>query len=398
MIRTTPFHERTSALNETGLWSHWAGYLSATKYHLSEKLEYFAVRNSASMFDTSPLYKYRIAGREAEHFLAGVLARDIRSAGPGRAQYTMWCDDDGHVVEDGVIIRQSDNEYLLSAAEPNLSYFRGLTGYSDVTIDDVTDEIATLAFQGPRSRAILSTLSPDVAELAFFHSVETNIGGAAVTISRTGFTGDLGYEIWVGAGDALGVWDHVWDASDGHGVIPIGQTALLMTRIEAGLLLLDVDFGSSRFAWTEAERSTPVELGFGWWFRTLAEDDRPFIGRTSIERELAEGARWKLVGLMIDWKDWDDLYRRNGLEPAKDHTPSESETILYDADDEPVGYASSLMYSPMVQRHIAIARVRPELAVVGTEVHMEITLNHSWQSVNAHVTKMPFYNPPHKTA
>ena len=146
MIRTTPFHERTGALNETGLWMHWAGYLSATKYHLSEKLEYFALRNSASMFDTSPLYKYRITGRDAQDFLVGVLARDIRTALPGTAQYTMWCDDYGHVIEDGVIICRSETDYLLSAAEPNLAYFRGLIGYADVEIEDVSDEIATLAF------------------------------------------------------------------------------------------------------------------------------------------------------------------------------------------------------------------------------------------------------------
>ena len=241
-------------------------------------------------------------------------------------------------------------------------------------------------------------LSPDVENLRYFQSVELKIGDVPVSISRTGFTGDLGYEIWVDADEAVAVWDSVYEASEGHGVLPMGIIGLLMARIEVGLLLLDVDFGSSRFAWTDADCSTPVELGFGWWFRTLAEDDRAFIGRRAIEHELASGSRWKMVGLTIDWKSWDDLHRRNELEPAKDHTPKEYLSTLYDDDETRVGYATSLMYSPMVQRHIAIARVRPELASPGTAANMEVTLNHEWQSVKVHVTRMPFYNPAHKTA
>ena len=196
MIRTTPFHERLSALNETGLWEHWAGHLVATKYQMAEKTEYFAVRNSAAIFDTSPLFKYRIHGPGAERFLAGVLARDIRTCPPGHAQYTVWCDDRGHVVEDGVILHLEKDEFILTAAEPNLAYFEGLIVGHDVEIEDVSGDWGVLAFQGPRSRDLLAALAPAIAKLPYFGIVRTKIDKVPVIVSRTGFTGDLGFEIW----------------------------------------------------------------------------------------------------------------------------------------------------------------------------------------------------------
>ncbi|MBK5268620.1 MAG: aminomethyltransferase family protein [Acidimicrobiia bacterium] len=398
MVRYTAFHDRTRALNTTELWSHWAGYLAADRYQLSEKFEYFAIRNSVGMFDTSPLYKYRIQGGDAETFLAGLLTRNIRKCRPGNAQYTIWCDDNGFIIEDGVIIRQSETEFLLSTAEPNLAYFEDRIGRLQVTIDDISDDMAALAVQGPRSKTILTELIPEVAGLGYFQATEAKIGEAPVVISRTGFTGDLGYEIWVENDYGLAVWDAVARAGEGYGILPFGTTALLMARIEAGLALIDVDFSSSRYAWTDADRTTPMELGLGWMVRDIDDGDRQFIGRRAILREMVAGSRWNLIGLLIDWRDWFDVYDRNGLVPPKDHLPHESESILYDATDQPVGYATSLMYSPMVQRHIAIARVQPELAVPGNQVNMEVTINHTWQQVKAQTTRMPFYNPPHKTA
>ena len=397
IIKTTPFHPRVEAANQTGLWSHWSGYLVVDKYQMSEKFEYFAIRNSAGLFDSSPLYKYQITGAEAEKFLSGVLARDIRKCRPGRAQYTIWCDDRGYVLEDGVIIRNSQDDFLLAAAEPNLSYFQNLVGYDRVEIEEVSEEIATLAFQGPRSRQILTSLAPEMAEIGYFHVAESKIAGAAVTISRTGFTGDLGYEIWIGADDALNVWDAVIEASHGHNVIPFGQTALLMARIEAGLLLINADFESSRFAWNDEHRSTPIELGFGWMFREIETDNRPFIGRNAIRRELADGtSRWNLVGLTVDWHEYDHKYNSAGLVPPKDHTPITEEYMVYTDDYTRVGYATSLMYSPMSQRHIAIARVRPQLATPGTRVNLEFTINHRYELVGAHVARLPHFNPQRK--
>ena len=399
MIRTSPFHPRTSALNETGLWEHWSETLAANRYQMSDKFEYFAVRNAAGVFDSSPLYKYRIHGPDAERFLSGVLTRDIRSCAPGNAQYTIWCDDRGFVIEDGVILRPGKDEFLLTAAEPNLAYFEDLIGRDRVVIEEVSDEVGVLAVQGPRSRDLLARLVPDVARIPFFGLAQGHIAGAPVTISRTGYSGDLGYEVWVDAADALNVWDAMWDAFEGYGVLPFGLAALYMLRIEAGLLLLDVDFSSSRFGWTDEDRSTPIELGWSWMLRDLAADDRPFIGRRAIEREIADRtSRWRLTGLILDWAEYDRIYDRAGLIPPKDHTPIHEEYFVYDEAGIQVGYATSLMYSPMLQRHIALARVRPDLAAPGTAVRLEIDVNHHYEYVTAHTARLPLYNPARKMA
>ncbi len=399
MIRTTPFHPRTSALNETGLWEHWSGHLAAVKYQQAEKFEYFAIRNSAGMFDTSPLYKYRFRGKGAERFLAGVLARDPRTLQPGHAQYTLWCDDRGFVMEDGVLLRHADDDFVLTSAEPNMAYFRDLMDGGPVSLEDVSDEFAVLAVQGPKSREVLASVAPGVGRLGFFGLTPDTIAGVRVVISRTGFTGDLGYEVWVPADRAVEVWDAVEAAAAGRGVIPFGMTALYMARIEAGLVLLDVDFHSSRFAWTDEDRSTPVELGFGWMFRDLDREDRPFIGRQAIRRELADAtSRWRLTGLVVDWRDYERIYNALGLIAPKDHTPVQEELFVYDDDMQQVGYASSSMYSPMLQRHIAIARVRPNLARPGTRVRLEIDVNHRYEYVAAETARLPLYNPDRKTA
>jgi aminomethyltransferase len=397
MIRTTPFHPRVEAANQTGLWSHWAGYLVADRYQLSEKFEYFAIRNAAGVFDTSPLYKYRISGAGAEHFLGGVLARDPRRCRPGSAQYTLWCDDRGFVLEDGVLFRHSPEEFLLTTAGPNLAYLQNLIGYEQVAVEDVSSEWGILALQGPRSRQVLSGLAPEVEAIRYFGLTPAKMAGAPVTISRTGFTGDLGYEIWVGPEEALTVWDAVMDAGQDHGVIPFGQTALLMARIEAGLILINADFQSSRLAWNDEHRSTPIELGLGWMLRGI--DDRPFIGRKAILREMAAASsRWRLVGLVVDWRDYEEKYYTAGLIAPKDHTPVIEDRMVYDDDHQRVGYATSLMYSPVCQRHIALARVLPPLATPGTRVQLEFTINHRYQLVGAEVSRLPHFNPERKTA
>jgi len=398
MIRTTPFHERTAALNETGLWSHWAGHLAANRYQVSDKFEYFAVRNAAGIFDTSPLYKYRFAGRDAERFLAGILARDIRACPPMHAQYTTWLDDRGFVFEDGVIQRRGDDEYLLTSAEPNFAYFADRIGQLQVSVEDVSLDIGALAVQGPRSRELLTGLMPNVADLPFFGITTGEIGGKPVHVSRTGYTGDLGYEVWAQTPDALSVWDTLTEAFQGRGVLPYGLAALYMLRIEAGLLLLGKDFDSSRFAFNDAHRSTPLELGWSWMFKGLTDDDRAFIGRRALEQEIAEKtSRWRMSGLVVDWEDYDHVYGDAGLIPPKEHAPVHEDWMVYDGDGSRVGYATSFMYSPVLQRHIALARVRPDLAAVGTRVQLEFTVDHHYEKVAAHVARLPLFNPQRKT-
>lgn len=398
MIRRTPFHSRTSVANETGLWSHWNGYLAADRYQMSDKFEYFAIRNAVGVFDTSPLYKYRIHGADAERYLSGVLTRDIRDCPPRQARYTVWCDENGWVIEDGVVMRFGPDEFLLTSARSNLAYLDGLRSGMAVQIEDVSDGIGAVAVQGPHSRDVLSRLVPEVDGLEYFQLTSGTVDGAEFTISRTGYTGDLGYEIWVETDRAVEVWDRLFAEASPHGAIPVGQDAILISRIEVGLLLIDVDFHSARYAWNDNQRATPLELGMGWMLHGLESDDRAFVGRRAIEREIKEGtSRWRTVGVLVDWWDWARAHNERGLMTPKDHTPVHSGMMLYD-DSEQIGYVSSFVYSPILQRHIGIARVRPGYADPGGRIAMETTIDHRYELIDSQVSGLPFYNPPRKTS
>jgi aminomethyltransferase len=399
LIRTTPFHPRLRELNTQGLYTHWQGFLSPLRYSTAPKHEYFAVRNGVGVFDTSPLFKYRVSGPDAERLLAGLLVRDIRTCRPGKALYSLWCDDRGFVMEDGVVFRHSATDFVLTAARPNQAWLETHRGRLRVEVEDVSDEHGVLAVQGPRSRAVLAALASETESLRYFEHTQCKIGPAAVTLSRTGYTGDLGYEITVAADDAVGVLDAVLDAGRGHGVRPFGEEALMMLRIEAGLPLIDVDWHNSRTAWTDAQRVTPHELGMGWMLRGVDDDSRPFVGRTAIRRELAtKASRWATVGIVVDWGHWDRLHREAGLLPSKDEHPPPYESMLYDAGDQQVGFVTSFIYSPVLQRHVGLARVEPGSANPDTPVRMEIVVNHHTTRVDARTTRLPLFNPPRKTA
>ena len=403
MIRTTPFHPRLSELNTQGLYTHWQGHLSALRYTDAPKHEYFAVRNAVGVFDNSPLFKYRIHGPDAERLLAGALVRDIRTCRPGHAHYTLWCDDRGFVMEDGVVFRHSESDFLLTAARPSLGWLAGLAGRLRVTLEDVSDDYGVLAVQGPRSRAVLSALMPETDSLAYFEHAQAKVASAPVTLSRTGYTGDLGFELTVEAEHAVDVLDAVLDAGRGHSIRPFGEDALMMLRIEAGLPLIDVEWRNSRLAFTDHERVTPSELGMGWMLRGVRDDDRAFVGRDAIRRELADRtSRWATVGVVVDWAHWDRLHRDAGLLPPKDEHPLPYASVLHDRPTteggSQVGYVTSFMYSPVLQRHIGLARVRPDLSPPGSEVHLEIAVHHSNTTVLARTAKLPLFNPARKTA
>jgi aminomethyltransferase len=403
MIRTTPFHPRLSELNTQGLYTHWQGHLSALRYSHAPKHEYFAVRNSVGVFDTSPLFKYRIQGPDAERFLTGALVRDVRTCRPGHAQYTLWCDDRGHVMEDGVVFRHSETDFLLTAARPSLGWFSDLRGRLRVELEDVSDDYGILAVQGPRSRTVLSALMPEADGLGYFAHAQAKVAGAPVTLSRTGYTGDLGFEITVEAGHAVAVLDAVLEAGRGHGLRPFGEEALMMLRIEAGLPLVDVEWRNSRLAFSDAERVTPKELGMGWMLRGVRDGGRSFVGSAAIRRELVDGtSRWASVGIVVDWAEWDRLHRDAGVLPPKDEHPLSYESVLHDRPTtdggSQVGYVTSFLYSPVLQRHVGLARVRPDLAGPGTDVHMELALNHATTTVRARTARLPLFNPARKTA
>jgi aminomethyltransferase len=399
MIRTTPFHPRLSELNDQGLYTHWQGTLSPLRYTHAPKHEYFAVRNSVGIFDTSPLFKYRITGTDAERLLARALVRDIRQCRPGQAHYTAWCDERGFVMEDGVVFRHSETDFLLTSARPALGWFADLGSRMRVELEDVSDEYGMLAIQGPRSRTVLTALMPEAEKLRFFDHTPAKVAGAAITLSRTGYTGDLGYEITVGSDDAVAVVDAVLEAGEGHGMRPFGEEALMTLRIEAGLALVDVEWTNSRLAFSDAQRVTPKELGLGWMLRGVRDGERTFLGSEAIRSELVEGSsRWATTGIVVDWAEWDALHREAGLLPPKSETTLPYESMLYDGQHEQVGYCTSFVYSPVLQRHIGLARVRPVLAPADTPLRLEIALLHHNTTVGVRTTKLPFFNPERKTA
>ncbi len=385
MLKRTPFFERTGPRNETMLWRHWAGYAVADRYQMSTKREYYAVRAGAGLLDTSPLYKYRIAGPDAERFLAAMLVRDITRCRVERAQYTMWCDDRGYVVEDGVVLRVAPDEYLLTSAEPNIAWLSSHRAGRRVEITDVSDDYGILAVQGPRSLEVLAELLPEAGELRPFALLHGKVGDAPVIVSRTGYTGELGYEVWVGSADAVAVWDALIAAGEARGLLPYGSVVLHLARIEAGLLLVGVDYRSTRFAWSDEQRATPVELGYGWMLRDGG--DRQFLGRAALDRA---APRWRLVGVEVDWAGYQAAYRERSQPAPEDHHPIEEAMQVY-AGGEPAGFTTSYAFSPILKRHVALARVPPALTAQGTELGLEIVIDHRPCIVPARVTALPFY-------
>ncbi|HEX6005383.1 MAG TPA: aminomethyltransferase family protein, partial [Burkholderiales bacterium] len=265
MLRTTPFHARTAALCASHAWRRWAGYIVASAYELSHEREYHAIRSAAALFDITPLYKYRIRGRDAARLLDRVAPRAVSRAQVGQVLYTPWCDDNGKVVDDGTIARLADPEFRMTAAEPNLNWLEQNARRLEVAIDDVSESTAALALQGPASRAILERIADgEVRALPYFGIAPAQVSGALVEISRTGYTGDLGFELWLRAEDALAVWDALMSAGADYGITPAGMLALDIARIEAGLMLIDVDYVPARKALIESQTSTPFELDLAW--------------------------------------------------------------------------------------------------------------------------------------
>jgi len=402
--RKTPFHSKVERFNQTGIWKHWSGYLVAPQYQYSLNNEYYAIRNAVSLLDTSPLFKYRITGTDARRLLERVLARDIGACGVGRAQYTCWCDARGFVQQDGVVLHVAEDEYLLTAAEPALRYFRSVAKElgAQVLVEDVSDDFGIVSLQGPHAHDVLAQLTDAATPLRYFWVTRTTVAGCGVTLSRTGYTGDLGYELWVRAADAGTVWDALMRAGAGYNITPIGTTAMKMARVEAGLLLLGVDFHSSRFTWVDAQRDTPIELGFGWMFRKLGEDRRDFVGRAAIESELGAGSsRWRTVGLALDWYDYERVYSEAGVLAPLHELYAETIRSVYRRGAKEwdfAGHATSFMASTLLRKPIALAKVQPDVAEPGCEVDIEVTVIHRPQNVLARVEQTPFYNPARKTS
>src|SRR5512143_2191438 len=316
----TPFHPRTSALCRSMSWRDWAGYFAVSTYEVNHDREYSAIRNAAALIDVSPLFKYRVSGKDATRLVDRVVTRDVARMSVGQVAYTHWCDAEGKVIDDGTVSRLGPERYRWTAAEPNLRWISQNAHGLQVAVEDVSETLAAVALQGPTSRDVLrSCAEPDIASLKYFRVMPAAIRGIPVEISRTGYTGDLGYEIWVGKDKALALWDALMESGQPWDITPTGMLALDVARIEAGLILLDVDYTSSKKALIPSQKYSPYELGLG---RLVNLDKAPFIGQAALRREAKEGSPRQLVGLDVRWEDVERLHDEAGLAPQLPATAS----------------------------------------------------------------------------
>jgi aminomethyltransferase len=395
MLLTTPFHERTAPLVEGQAWRRWAGYAVASAYHLLPDVEYAAIRNSAALIDISPLYKYLISGRDAVRLLDRMVTRDVTRCGIGQVMYTPWCDARGKVIDDGTISRLGEHRFRLTSAEPNLRWLGLNASGLEVRIEEVSARTAALALQGPLSRAILErACETDLSGLRYFRVMELSVRGIPVTISRTGYTGDLGYEIWIDAAQAVPVWDALRETGRAFGITPAGIWALDIARIEAGLVMLDVDYHSAHRAVIPAQESSPFELSLDW---TVSRDKGPHNGRRALRAERERGPAWRLVGIVTEWTSLESLYAAAGLAPQLPAVAWRSSVPVYRGSRQ-IGYATSGCWSPLLKRALALAHLPAGYARPGTPVRIEVTVEHRRLQAEARVTALPFFDPERKRA
>jgi glycine cleavage system T protein (aminomethyltransferase) len=392
----TALHARTLSLCESLSYRDWAGYWAVSSYEPHHEHEYNALRNACGLIDVTPLFKYRVQGKDATRLVDRVITRDARKLQVGQVYYTPWCDEHGHVVDDGTVTRIEEDAYRWTAAEPNLRWLKQNALGLDVTIEDLSERVAALALQGPTSAAVLREVSDvRVDSLKYFRATSGKIAGVAVDVSRTGYTGDLGYEIWIPWDDAVRVWDALVEAGRPHDLTPAGLLALDVCRIEAGLLLIEVDFRGSRAALISGQRYTPHEMGLG---RLVQLDKASFVGQAALARERMSGAARQIVGLELDWPDVEGLYDRVGLAPQIPAAASRVAVPVRDGRGRQVGRATSTTWSPVLKKLIALATLERSQTWKGARVEVEWTVEAVRHHVGATVVETPFFNPKRKTA
>ncbi|HXG41087.1 MAG TPA: aminomethyltransferase family protein, partial [Candidatus Limnocylindrales bacterium] len=402
MIPGTPFHPRTEPLNRKRLWREWAGLVAAAQYADGHDIEYAAIREAAALIDVSPLYKVRLRGPDALRLVDRVIVRDASRLDVGRVFYTCWCDDDGKVIDDGTVACVAPDEIRWTAADPQYRWLRLNAAGLDVEIEDVTESLAALAVQGPLSRAVVeAAIGESLADLGYFRcrsaTVRTADGSrVAVDVSRTGYTGDLGYELWIPAADAPAVWDALVAAGEPYRARPVGLAALDVARLEAGLILLEVDYTSSRRALVADQTYSPFEIGLG----RLVDLRKPsFVGRRALVAEQARGGPpRRLVGLVLDWPAIEALYAEHGLPPVAPAAVDRSPTPVFDATGRQVGRLTSHGWSPLLKQVIGLASVGAAHAAIGTRLAAEWTVEGRRGRVAATVVPLPFLDLERKRA
>jgi aminomethyltransferase len=373
----------------------WSGYYAASVYEMHHDHEYNAIRNAAALIDVTPLFKYRITGKDATKFVNRVITRDIHKVAVGQVIYCCWCDEQGKVIDDGTISRLEENVYRWTAADPSMRWFHQNALGLDVEIEDISDKLAALALQGPTSGRLLKQITDaDITNLKYFRVTHGKIAGVEVDISRTGYTGDLGYEIWIPWDDAPMVWDALVDAGRQFDLHAAGMLALDVARVEAGLILIEVDYFSSKKALIESQKYSPHEIGLG---RLVDLKKEYFIGRAALEEEQRLKPKRLLMGLDINWDDVERLYDTIGLAPQVSSTTSRVPVPVYRGGLQ-VGKATSTTWSPTLKKMIALASINREHAAAGTELQMELTVEAVRHKVRATARELPFFNPPRKMA
>jgi len=392
----TAFHERTFALCESLNYREWSGYYAVSSYEPHHEHEYNAIRNAAALIDISPLYKYRLTGKDATRLVDRIITRDMRKVSIGQVVYTPWCDEHGKVIDDGTVSRLEENTYRWTAADPSLRWFTQNSAGMDVQIEDISESISALALQGPTSGRLLKSLitDGDISNLKYFRVTNAKIAGIPVDISRTGYTGDLGYEIWMPSEHGLKIWDALMTGGRAFDIHAAGMLALDVARVEAGLLLIDVDFNSSKKALVEEQRYSPYEMGLG---RLVNLDKNRFVGQAALIAEQKRGHAREIVGLEIDWPHVESFYEEAGLPPAVSPMASRVAVPVF-KEGMQIGKATTSTWSPTLKKMIALATLRREFSKPGTKVQFEITVEAVRHQVRATVVKTPFFNPKRKTA
>src|SRR2546423_2100578 len=392
----TAFHERTLPLCESLSYREWSGYYAVSSYEPHHEHEYNAIRNAAALIDISPLYKYRVTGKDATRLVDRIITRDMRKVAVGQVVYTPWCDEHGKVIDDGTVSRLEENTYRWTAADPSLRWFTQNAAGMDVQVEDISESVSALALQGPTSGRLLKTVldDADIENLKYFRVTKATIAGVAIDISRTGYTGDLGYEIWVEADKALRIWDVLIKQGRPFDITPAGMLALDVARIEAGLLLIDIDFNSSKKALIDAQKYSPFEMGLG---RLVNLEKDRFIGQQALRDQEKQKPAKQIVGIEVDWPEVEKLYERVGLPPAVSPIASRVAVPIYHNGTQ-AGKATSTTWSPTLKKMIGLATVKREFAETDSILEIEMTVEAVRHRVSARVAKMPFYNPKHKTA
>ncbi len=391
----TAVHDRTFRICESLNYREWSGYYAVSVYETHHEHEYNAIRNASALIDVTPLFKYRISGRDATKFVNRVIARDVNKVSIGQVIYCCWCDEQGKVIDDGTISRLDGNLYRWTAADPSFRWFHQNALGLDVQIEDVSDKVAALALQGPTSAKLLARAAEaDIANLKYFRLTHGRIGGIEVDISRTGYTGDLGYEIWIPWNEAPRVWDALFEHGQAFDLHAAGMLALDVARIEAGLILIEVDYFSSKKALIEEQKYSPYEIGLG---RLVDLKKEHFVGRAALEQENRRGPKRLLMGLEINWDDIERLYDEVGLAPQVPTTASRVAVPVYRGGLQ-IGKATSITWSPTLKKMIALASLDRNHAAAGTELQIEVTVEAVRHRARARIVHLPFFNPPRKTA